>query len=96
MSKQNILIWFGRNDTNQSHFSAKVYIESVSGDTVTRSWVAANIKNRRVEMRWMRSLTLRYSSRRDAAQTMSSIVQANSTQDTSGRPERFQSCSRDA
>ena len=76
MRSQSTLIWFGRNESNQSQFSAKVYIASLRGDSVIRQWGAADIRKRQVEMRWMRSLTMRYASPREAAETMRAIVQA--------------------
>jgi hypothetical protein len=71
----NILIWFGRNESNQSRFSSKVYIASVRGCILNRQFGAADIRNRRVELRYLQNRPLTFTSNKAAKQALEGVIQ---------------------
>lgn len=73
---RDTLIWFGRNDSLKSRFSSKVYSIAVYGRTLVRRFGPANIKNRRIETRWLQTQRKTFYSHQAARQALEAVVQS--------------------
>jgi hypothetical protein len=68
------LIWFGRNGSNQSNLSSKVYLLAVRGKRVYAKWGAADLVGRKIQPLYLQGKEWRLSSHRDAVEVFEAIL----------------------
>jgi len=69
------LIWFGRNEANQSRLSSKVYLIAVRGKKLHVRWGSADLAGRKVQPHYLQSRCWSYPSYTEAIEALEATVQ---------------------